>query len=132
MVPRNFALVDLALLQTHLVDSVMHLYQNDVTPTPALVLGDLTVATFTGYAGVDLAAWGNPFLDAENMATILSPLATFRPTGTAIQNVIYGWYILDDGGLLVAAGRFENAPLPMGATSNVISIVGKMRSNVAA
>jgi hypothetical protein len=129
---RAYDEVNLADLQTALADSDMHLFQNDVDPGPLTAIGDLDEADYTGYAAVNIVTWGAPFLDAEGLLAILSTVCIFRPTGTAITNVIYGWYLTETGGDLVSAGRFANAPLSMASALNVIEVIGRMRHQLVA
>lgn len=132
MLVRAYSIIDMDALKTVLANSVLNLFQNDYTPNINTALGDLTVATFTGYAPVTLTAWSAPFLDAGGLVSIISPLAVFRPTASTVQNVIYGWYLTEMGGTLVSAGRFVEAPVSMGSTLNVIQLNARIRQRLAA
>lgn len=81
------------------------LYKNDYTPTDATVIADLTEADFTGYARIDLDGWTAAFLNAANIAEMRETLRTFTATGGATANTIYGYFILDAGGNLMAVQR---------------------------
>lgn len=41
---------------TNLANLTLRLFKNDFTPTETSVVGDLTEATFTGYAAISLAS----------------------------------------------------------------------------
>lgn len=84
------------------------LFSNDFTPDANTVVGDLTEATFTGYARAAVATFSANYFTAEDYAACNSPLASFAPAAPyTIQEVIYGWYYLDANGDLALAGRFD-------------------------
>lgn len=91
----------------------IRLFQNNYTPVAASVLGSFTVATFTGYAGIDLA---NPVtqaaLDASNRAVTFWDLVEWTKNG-ATGNTIYGYFVVDDDNNLLYAERFESGAWPM-------------------
>lgn len=107
----------------------MELYQNDYTPTPATVLGDLTVATYTGYAGKTVT-WSGITVGSDSQHEVIGTVAAaFRPTGTTITNQIFGWYLTNTAGsTLFAAGRFDGAPLPMLSALNAILPIVQLRA----
>jgi hypothetical protein len=97
-------------LKTPIFDAgKLDLYQNDFTPNDQTVLADLTVADFTGYAQVSLTTYVAPYTEPDGKAVITTPQAVFASSGSAVQNVVYGWYVLDADGDLLAAGRFDDA-----------------------
>lgn len=95
--------------------STLRLYQNDYTPNLGTVIGDLTEATFTGYAAVDVAEFSSTRLrsDVAGNAYYVDPaVATFLQTGTTITNTVYGYYLTDATGAdLLAVGRFSSPVL---------------------
>jgi len=115
----------------------LHLFQNDLVPDCATVLGDLTEADFTGYAEIELLNDEDPqtcvgklqgphTLPDETFAIYVDE-QVFTASGTANPNTIYGAYITDDDGLLIAVKRFAE-PGPVGlATGDVVKVAGMMQ-----
>lgn len=108
------ALVRLWLLlqaSTALDDIDIRLFKSDTQPSPLTVPGDFTEADFTGYAAQPVAfnvAWD----DTAGNAIIWTPSVIFAPSGTAVTNVIYGWYATaalgGTGDVVVACERFPS------------------------
>jgi len=97
---------------TYLATCHVKLFMNNVTITPNIVLASLVEAVFTGYVAQAIATPAPPVNDATNggFSTFL-PSNVFTCTtapGTPIQ--IFGWYLTDTGGNLIAAG---NLPTPI-------------------
>jgi predicted alpha-1,6-mannanase (GH76 family) len=92
-----------------LANAHVHLFKNDYVPTPLSVVGDFTEADYTGYAHqvVASADWNSVTL-SDGSAGIVGPGLFFNPTGTAVTNVIYGYYITDStDATVVWAERFD-------------------------
>lgn len=94
----------------------VHLFKNDMTPTPTTVIGDLTEADYTGYAAQPVGAWGGAFVNAEGKAQVTAPSLQFQPSGSTVTNVCYGYYYRSAGGgtPLLGAVRFDE-PVAMGS-----------------
>jgi hypothetical protein len=91
----------------------LRLFQNNITPADDDVTGDYTVATFSGYANSTVPAFGAAVPDgADAVATATS--VVFLHNGGGVSNDIYGYYVVDGGGLLVYADRFAGAPVNIG------------------
>lgn len=119
-------LKQLLTLKTEVLDGgTIDLYQNDITPTPDTVVGDLDVATFTGYAQVTLTTFSAPYLNADGAGAVLTPLAQFNTAAPyTVGNVVYGYWIEDVDGALLLAGRFPNAPITMaGAGDHIAALI---------
>lgn len=87
--------------------SVLRLFQNNFTPNPASVIGDFTVASYTGYAEVDLEAeWSAPSLEAAGHYAMQTDEYQFDPPGSGGPNTIYGAYIVHDGAVVLSK-RFD-------------------------
>lgn len=84
------------------------LFQNDMTPSPGSVLGDFTVATFTGYATSGAIVWAGPVNADDGTPELVGQRLIFTATDGAVTNTIYGYYALDAGGGLLFAERFES------------------------
>jgi hypothetical protein len=75
-------------------DTVIHLIKAPFTPTPNAVVADFDEADYTGYAAivvdpVGTIAWDDEFLNGVQSFTN----AHFQPTGSAVTNTIYGYYV---------------------------------------
>lgn len=105
------AMGELVLGATDLNDVSVRLFQNDIMPTPATALTDFTVATYTGYAAQLADPLGFPYDDVQGNVLQEFTQVLFQPTGTAISNVIYGWYAVGGAGtfsgVLLAAKRLD-------------------------
>lgn len=82
----------------------LHLFQNNHTPDcteadPSVY----TEATFPGYSAQSILDFGAPTLDGICDARTTTGLYTFLDTGPTPANTIYGYYITDDGGVLIAS-----------------------------
>lgn len=104
---------------------VMKLYQNDVTPTPLTVVGDLTEATFSGYAAVTALDYGSPYMNLDGYAEMDLPSQQFDHSAGATANNVYGMWIEKTGGGLLYAARFDSAPLPMIDATNAIVVLSR-------
>lgn len=99
-------------VQTYLADSDLRLFVNNVTVSPNLVIGSLTQASFTGYAAKNYVTVPAPVKDPTNGgvsiflgSNVFAASADIDPAQT-----VYGWYLTDTGGALIAAG---NLPTPI-------------------
>lgn len=104
----------------------MKLFQNNLTPDPTNVVGDFTESTFTGYASVLFGVLGADTWDGVNFKwTCTVPSFNYTGTGVSNQNV-YGYYIIDGGGVLVASKRFAGAPFLCGVSGTSIGVTISM------
>lgn len=126
VVTKVSAMKQLALLKADVLDGgEMVLFSNDITPTVNTIIGDLTIANFTGYADVTLTTYSAPYLTADENAAVLAPLAQFNTAAPyTVANSIYGFAIKDVDGALVLAGRFPDAPIEMaGAGDHIAALI---------
>lgn len=115
----------------------LHLFQNDLVPDCDTVLADLTEADFTGYAEIVLlndldpqtcvGMIQGPHTLPDGSFALYIDEQVFTASGTALPNTVYGAYVTDDDGLLVAVKRFAE-PGPVGlATGDVVKVAGKLQ-----
>lgn len=97
-------------IATYLAAMHVRLFVNNKTINANTVIGDLIEATFTGYTAQAVATPDQPVKDPVNggfstflPSHVFSASAPIDPTQT-----VYGWYITDTGGNLIAAGNLEN------------------------
>jgi hypothetical protein len=108
VIPKAARMAELAaIIAAQLDGGSLRLFQNDIQIDEDTVLADFLVATFSGYANKTIAAWGDPFLDWQEVATTLTPLQTFAANASTVQNICYGLYYVTAGGALAFAVRFS-------------------------
>jgi hypothetical protein len=114
----NAVVSALKTLITTAPGSTVHLFQNNVVPTPANVVADFTEATFDGYAAKSVTVMFGPARYADGSFQVFA-FEQWQMTGSTTPNTVYGAYILDPAGNLLLAARFT-APVPMvDAFSNI-------------
>jgi hypothetical protein len=107
----------------------VHLAMANFTPSPALTLGNLTEATFQGYAAI-LAQVGAQqlFVDpATGFQTVqlVPPLGGwhFCTTGlTGLPQTIFGWFVSDNGGTVIYGSGLFTTPFNLTASGQCIDI----------
>lgn len=119
---RMVAALDAALA---LDDATVHLFSADIVLTPNTVIADLTEADYTGYAAVTVTPPGVVYLAAAGDILWQFPQIAFQPTGTAVPNLIYGWWmdgeVLGTGDRLIVAQRFPE-PVTMNDPLDVLFV----------
>lgn len=104
----------------------VRLFQNDIAPTKATVVGDLTEATFTGYAAITTLAFADAVYDDDNDGLLVATeTMTFTSTGSAITNTCYGYYLVDGNGNYLGAERFP-VPQDFAVAGDSISFVPRI------
>lgn len=96
VVPQPLLSARLAAMITtggELVTPKVHLFTNNLTPSPHTVLGDLTAPTFGGYAAKSIT-WGSVFNDPDGGVGV-SGGAPDWVTTDAVGETIYGWFLTD-------------------------------------
>lgn len=110
-------------------DWQLRLWVNNLTPTYATVLADLTEATFTGYArkAIARATWGVPTV-AAGCATILYGTAPQQWTvGAATTEKVYGYALVDAiAGKLRFVQRLEAADIVAISVGQVLKLQPKI------
>lgn len=76
----------------------LRLFKNNLTPSVNTVFADFTECNYTGYEAIPLAAlsWNSATLDSDDLAVTTYPAQLFTPTGSAIGNDAYGYYVTSD------------------------------------
>jgi hypothetical protein len=105
---------------------VMRLFKNDFTPLETSVVGDLTVADFTGYADATLAS-GDWTLSGTSPNLATAAVKTFTSSAGSQNQDIYGWYLVTatDNELIVAE-RFSDAPKNIANNGDAISVIARL------
>jgi hypothetical protein len=92
----------------HYAGAVIGLYKAPVTPQPRMDVDDLQEADYTGYARSSAIVWSPIGQDSQDRAIVISDQKLFKPTGTAITNTIYGYFLILPAGPLLEVVPFEN------------------------
>jgi len=87
------------------------LFVNDVTPDRDSVAGDFTQAAWSGYApiNIDVADW-TAVTPTIHKGKVTHDDINFANSSGSDENA-YGYYVVTLAGLLLAAMRFDGAPL---------------------
>jgi hypothetical protein len=72
---------------------VCGLFQNNYVPVPGMNLAAFVPATFQGYATKAVNFGGAAVLTVAGKGLITATLLTWTPTGIAVQNTIFGYYV---------------------------------------
>jgi hypothetical protein len=104
-----------------------HLYTNNLTPTLATALVNLTEAGWTGYAAVtlDFTNFTINGVAGNSGYALASPITFTNSTGSTVNP--YGYYVTDTAVTkLLAIARFDGAPSPILAAGslNVVPVWG--------
>lgn len=100
----------------------LRLFKSNTTPGETTVVGDLTEATFTGYAAITLtgASWSTA---AGDPATGSYAEQTFTSNADQTPESIYGYYLTrETDGDLIAAERFSNGPYVIANNGDTIKL----------
>lgn len=119
-------MADATAVGATLTGALLHLFQNDVVPTREFTLGDLVEADYTGYA-TEAVVWNAPSISDDGFPELVGVAGEFRPTSSVVENDTYGWYLTEAGGALLAAGRFDAAPVGMRGVLDALVITPRVR-----
>ena len=104
------------------VGNLVHLFTNNIVPAPTDTLGMYTEATYSGYGAVSPSPWTAASGGSGGTSSAPGSPCVFNPGTLVAPQDCYGWYLTDDGGLLVGAGLFAAGPLNMGGTTTGLTI----------
>jgi len=99
------------------------LYQNVMQPDVNTVIGDVTVATFSGYAPSAALVFGTAYIAADGYVHVTAPSVQFTQTAITLTNTVQGWGITNGAGTLWIAGNNLPAPVTMDAIGKAIIVV---------
>lgn len=112
----------------------LHLFTNDLTPTRTTVKADLTELTnveVPGYAAATPAWNGAPLRRQDGSWEDWTDQNAFVAAGgpPPAPQIVYGWYLANAAGTVVAAsGRFD-APFTFVADGDGLSLKGRLNVN---
>lgn len=123
VIPKSALLLFLAdTVAGELAAAVVHLYKNDLVPTPNTILADLISADYSGYATKVLGTAGAPIINSDGAAQVVYPSQQWQHSSGATANTIYGAYVLDAGGALLYVERFGTPVNMTDATDGFIYV----------
>lgn len=94
---------------------------DSATPSPTSVIGDFTETTFSGYSRQSIV-WPSSSTVPTNTAEAVSNNMVFGPFTGGGSVIITGYFVVDNGGALVAAGNFLS-PITLDAVTNPAMIL---------
>lgn len=100
--------------KTAFANAVLKLVKTDFVANVDFDKTTVTEADYTGYAASTIVAFGDVYLDPNGGYSFQS-YKEFQPSGTAVGNTIYGYYVEDAGGDVIQVCHF-GAPVPMNNT----------------
>lgn len=104
----------------------MILFVNDYEPATDMVIGDLTEATFTGYAASSAIVWADPFVDDDGNAVLVGGSKEFKGGGDDPPQTVYGYAVVDAAKANIFwAERLPN-PVVMDSANKAVVILPKM------
>jgi len=89
------------------------LFQNDFNPRLNSTIANVVPCNFSGYDGPRLLYFTSASFMAGIRAARLAQEYQWRHDGGAIDNWVYGYYVVNLGGQLVLAERFCDGPFRM-------------------
>lgn len=107
----------------------LRIFKNDFVPHRGMVNSDFVEADFSGYGAASGLTFSGPIVSGGVSAYSITP-TTFTVASGGVGNDVFGWYLQDSGGRLVAAGRDDATPVLMNVegASYEVSIVYKFVS----
>lgn len=128
-------LADYAELITNNKDSedlTLKLFQNNLTPTSSVAIGDITEATFSGYAAAALTAanWG--FTPSSTTIALYNTGVVFESDANAQNQDIYGYYLVGTtSGDLKWIERFSDGPYTVDKIADKVTVTPRITTATA-
>jgi len=123
VVPKSASLTIMDAIKDALLGNLsLHLYVNNYSPDLDTGLGDLTEATFPGYAPIAFGFTLPATINVDNKAELVYfGSGTFTATGSS-STTGYGYFVVnEDDGSLLWAERFAS-PVPLGTAGQFVFI----------
>jgi hypothetical protein len=110
----------------YLAGAKMHLFQNNLVPNPLNVLADFTEATFTGYVVPAAITWNTPYTDSAGSAEVIGTVQQFEATGSAITNIVYGYFVTDGAGAVLLYAESFSTPVSVAQAGDAVIVLPKV------
>lgn len=114
-----------AVTGTLLATAVVELFSAPDEFQPAAVIGDYTLAAYDGY-GAEAVTWSAATISDDGQVEVVGVVGEFRPASATGAEVITGFLLRNAGGDILGGGTFDPG-LPMGATTDQILVVPRVR-----
>ena len=101
----------------------VHLFTNAVNPNSRTVLGDLTEATFAGYATVALPALAGPVHVQPDSEALLAEVNFIAGSVVSPGENIHGFFITDTTNAILYAAEAFDDPVSISASEDFLSIL---------
>lgn len=89
------------------------LFQNDADLAPGMGLGDLTLASFDGYAISGAVVWAAAGYDSLGNVIVVGGMKTFTCDDITAPNDVWGWALVDAAAAVLLWARKFPAPIPV-------------------
>jgi len=124
ILPLSGAAEDVGLIKTNLVNAVIHLFDDTLTPSPTTVKADLVAAEcdFDDYTSQVIAAWTGPVLAPISGWQINAPVQTWTVVTNVITDLVGGYWIETAGGVVHDIFVFDQ-PVPMTVPGQSVQVV---------
>lgn len=124
ILPLSGAEADITLVKASLVNSVVSLFNETLTPTQTTTKGELEAAevTHTDYAPKTIAAFAGPYLASVPGYAINSPVQQWIVSTPGEEQLVGGYWIETAGGVVHDIVQFD-APIPFQLVGQVVQFV---------
>lgn len=118
----QLALVNAKVALASYVGAKLHLFSNNISPTPNNVLADFIECIFTGYAAASVT-WSAAFYDQNGIAVSSGGALLFVQSAVTVGDNCYGAYLTDTAGaVLLGAARLDSPPFPFNAANKALEL----------
>lgn len=90
----------------------LHLFVNPVEITKDTTIGDLVEAAWSSYQPYNSSLWGEPFVDTNGDAVLLSPVILFTGPDVLPGATVHGWFVTLGVGVGESLWFLEALPQP--------------------
>lgn len=104
----------------------LRLFVNNIVPAVGQLAADYLQPAGSWYSPILLNAWGVPFVNPANQAEIDEIVRTWTASGTVVSESVYGYYVVNPGGILVWSELAPSGPIPMNTPGNVVSLTPRL------
>lgn len=106
----------------------VRLAKGSFNPTPTVDPTTFTEADYTGYALKTVTAWSPSVMTTGSAETLGTSVLTYSPTGTAITNVITGYWLENTAGDYLG-GEALNPAVPLTGPTSALNLIVKFQEN---
>jgi hypothetical protein len=122
----NFRRAVLTALRPLLQTFWLRLFVNNVVPVIGFSSASYQEPSGGWYHPIPLTLWGMPFQNASLQGEIDETIRTYTAAFGVVAEVVYGYWVTDQTGLLCWAERGPAAPYPMSAIGDVVRVLPRL------